>query len=170
MKKVILPIFLALASVSFGQKITADLNLGAHAGSGVSIGTAASVGVSYKFTPLFSTRLDVGSDKFGDNMMTRISGNAVFDLSQLLKITDSKYSLSVYAGAGVTNRANDKLFNDDYRMTGDGMINSVIGVMPKYKINEKFSLQMNASYFYLFSSNTSMKNYVNTTIGVSYTY
>lgn len=170
MKKIILPIFIAISSFSFGQKIAADLNFGTHAGSSVSIGTTASVGVSYKFTPLFSTRLDVGSDKFGDNMMTRITGNAVFDLSKLLKITDSKYSFSIYAGAGVTNRVNNQLFKDDYRVAGDGMINTVFGVMPKYKINEKFSLQLNASYFYLFASNTSMKNYVNTTFGVTYTY
>ncbi len=170
MKKIILPIFIAISSISFGQKIAADLNFGAHAGSGVTIGTAASVGVSYKFTPLLSARLDVGSDKFGNNMMTRISGNAVFDLSQMLKITDSKYSFSVYAGAGVTNRVNNELFKDDYRVAGDGMINTVFGVMPKYKINDKFSLQLNTSYYYLFASNTSMKNYVNTTIGFSYTY
>jgi hypothetical protein len=170
MKKVILPIFLALASVSFGQKITADLNLGAHAGSGVNTGIAANIGVAYKITPLFSARLDAGLDQFGDNNMTRLSLHGLVNLSNMLKLSESKYGLTAHLGAGVSNRVNDILFKDDYRMSGDGMVNTMFGLTPSYKLNDKMSIQMDASYILLFKSNTDLGNYLNTTIGISYKF
>jgi hypothetical protein len=170
MKKVILPIFLALASVSFGQKITADLNLGAHAGSGVNTGIAANIGVAYKITPLFSARLDAGLDQFGDNNMTRLSLHGLVNLSNMLKLSESKYGLTAHLGAGVSNRVNDLLFKDDYRMSGDGMVNTMFGLTPSYKLNDKMSIQMDASYILLFKSNTDLGNYLNTTIGISYKF
>jgi hypothetical protein len=181
MKKVILPIFLALASVSFGQKITADLNLGAHAGSGVSTGVAANIGVAYKITPLFSARLDLGTDQFGDNKMNRLSAHAVVNLFDLMAkskslfgdsklLNQSNYGLSVHVGAGVSNRMNTLLFNDDYRMTGDGMVNTMVGLTPTYKLNDKMSIQFDATYIYLLKSDTDMGSYINTTIGVAYKF
>ena len=180
MKKVILPIFLALASVSFGQKITADLNLGAHAGSGVSTGVAANIGVAYKITPLFSARLDAGLDQFGDNNMSRLSAHAVINLFELMtkskslfgdsKLNESNYGLSIHAGAGVSNRVNDLLFNDDYRMTGDGMVNTMFGITPSYKLNDKMSIQLDASYILLMKSDTDMGSYLNTTVGIAYKF
>lgn len=170
MKKVILPIFLALASVSFGQKITADLNLGAHAGSGVSTGVAANIGVAYKITPLFSARLDAGLDQFGDNNMSRLSVHGLVNLSSMLKLTDSKYGVSAHVGAGVSNRVNDLLFNDDYRMTGDGMMNTILGLTPSYKLNDKMSIQLDASYILLMKSDTDMGSYLNTTVGIAYKF
>jgi hypothetical protein len=170
MKKIILPVFLALASVSFGQKITADLNLGAHTGSGVNTGITANIGVAYKFTPLFSARLDAGLDQFGDNNMTRANLHGLVNLSSMLKLTESKYGLSAHIGAGVSNRTNDLLFKDDYRMKGDGMINTMFGLTPSYKLNDKMSIQMDASYILLLKSNTDLGNYLNTTIGISYKF
>lgn len=170
MKKIILPIFLALASVSFGQKISADLNLGAHAGSGVNTGIAANIGVAYKITPLFSARLDAGLDQFGDNNMTRLSLNGLVNLNNMLKLSESKYGLTAHLGAGVSNRVNDLLFKDDYRMSGDGMVNTMFGLTPSYKLNNKMSIQMDASYILLFKSNTDLGNYLNTTIGISYKF
>ena len=170
MKKVILPIFLALASVSFGQKITADLNLGAHAGSGVSTGVTGNIGVAYKFTPLFSARLDAGLDQFGDNKMNRLSAHAVINLSNALKLSDSKYGVAAHAGAGLSNRTNTLLFNDDYRMTGDGMVNTMFGITPSYKLNDKMSIQLDASYILLMKSDTDMGSYLNTTVGIAYKF
>ncbi len=170
MKKIILPIFLALASVSFGQKITADLNLGAHAGSGVNTGIAANIGVAYKITPLFSARLDAGLDQFGDNNMTRVNLNGLVNLTNMLKLTESNYGLTAHLGAGVSNRVNDLLFKDNYRMSGDGMVNTMFGLTPSYKLNDKMSIQMDASYILLFKSNTDLGNYLNTTIGISYKF
>lgn len=170
MKKIILPIFLALASVSFGQKITADLNLGAHAGSGVNTGIAANIGVAYKITPLFSARLDAGLDQFGDNNMTRVNINGLVNLTSMLKLTESNYGLTAHLGAGVSNRVNDLLFKDNYRMSGDGMVNTMFGLTPSYKLNDKMSIQMDASYILLFKSNTDLGNYLNTTIGISYKF
>ncbi len=170
MKKIILPIFLALASVSFGQKITADLNLGAHAGSGVNTGIAANIGVAYKITPLFSARLDAGLDQFGDNNMTRVNLNGLVNLTNMLKLTESNYGLTAHLGAGVSNRVNDLLFKDNYRISGDAMINTMFGLTPSYKLNDKMSIQMDASYILLFKSNTDLKNYLNTTIGISYKF
>lgn len=170
MKKIILPIFLALASVSFGQKITADLNLGAHAGSGVNTGIAANIGVAYKINPLFSARLDAGLDQFGDNNMTRVNLNGLVNLTNMLKLTESNYGLTAHLGAGVSNRVNDLLFKDNYRMSGDGMVNTMFGLTPSYKLNDKMSIQMDASYILLFKSNTDLGNYLNTTIGISYKF
>jgi len=170
MKKIILSIFLALASVSFGQKLTADLNLGAHAGSGVSNGITANVGFAYKISPLFSARLDAGFDKFGDNSMTRVSAHAVIDFNDMLKLDRSKYGFSAHVGAGVSNRVNELLFNDDYRMTGDGMVNTIIGLTPSYKLNDKMSIQLDASYILLMKSDTDMGSYFNTTVGIAYKF
>lgn len=170
MKKIILPIFLALASVSFGQKITADLNLGAHAGSGVNTGIAANIGVAYKINPLFSARLDAGLDQFGDNNMTRVNLNGLVNLTNMLKLTESNYGLTAHLGAGVSNRVNDLLFKDNYRMSGDGMVNTMFGLTPSYKLNDKMSIQMDASYILLFKSNTDLGNYLNTTIGISFKF
>jgi hypothetical protein len=181
MKKVILPIFLAIASMSFGQKITADLNLGAHAGSGVSTGVTGNIGVAYKISPLFSARLDAGLDQFGDNNMNRLSGHVVVNLSDLMAksktlfgdsklLSQSNYGLSAHVGVGVSNRVNDLLFNDDYRMTGDGMVNTMIGLTPSYKLNDKMSIQLDASYILLMKSDTDMGSYLNTTVGIAYKF
>lgn len=170
MKKIILPIILAITSFSFGQKITADLNLGAHSGSGVNTGIAANIGVAYKITPLFSARLDAGLDQFGDNNMTRVNLNGLVNLTNMLKLTESNYGLTAHLGAGVSNRTNELLFKDDYRMKGDGMMNTMFGLTPSYKLNDKMSIQMCASYILLFKSNTDLKNYLNTTIGISYKF
>lgn len=170
MKKIILPIFLAITYFSFGQKITANLNLGAHAGSGVNTGIAANIGVAYKITPLFSAGLDAGLDQFGDNNMTRVNLNGLVNLTNMLKLTESNYGLTAHLGAGVSNRVNDLLFKDNYRMTGDGMVNTMFGLTPSYKLNDKMSIQMDASYILLFKSNTDLGNYLNTTIGISYKF
>lgn len=170
MKKVILPIFLAIASMSFGQKITADLNLGAHAGSGVNTGVTGNIGVAYKISPLFSARLDVGTDQFGDNKMNRLSAHALINLNNGLKLSSTNYSLTAHAGAGLSNRANTLLFNDDYRMTGDGMVNTMIGLTPSYKLNDKMSIQLDATYIFLLKSDTDMNSYFNTTVGISYKF
>lgn len=170
MKKIILPIFLAIASMSFGQKITADLNLGAHGGSGVNTGVTANIGVAYKITPLFSARLDVGTDQYGDNKMNRLSAHGLINLSSALKLSDSKYGFSAHVGAGISNRVNSLLFNDDYRMTGDGMVNTMFGLTPSYKLNDKMSIQLDATYVYLLQSDTDMGSYFNTTVGIAYKF
>lgn len=170
MKKIILPIFLAITSLSFGQKITADLNLGAHSGSGVNTGITANIGVAYSITPLFSARMDIGLDQFGDNNMNRLSVHGLVNLSSILKLTESKYGLSAHIGTGVSNRTNELLFKDDYRMQGDGMINTMFGLTPSYKLNDKMSIQMDASYILLFKSNSDLGNYLNTTIGIAYKF
>jgi hypothetical protein len=170
MKKLILLTLLAFTTVSFGQKITGDANLGLYANNGVSPGITGNIGLAYNFTSFISARLDAGADYFGDNKMSRLSLHALIHLDEALKLTESNFGLTIHAGAGVTNRVNNNVFKDNYRMQGDGMVNTIFGLTPKFKLSEKMTLQLDASCIFLLQSDTEMTNYVNGTIGIAYTF
>jgi hypothetical protein len=169
MKTIILLISLSTFGFAFGQKLSADLNIGGQFND-VQNGFTANLGIAYKISPVFALRFDVGNAQFGKNSLTRTTLHALVDLTRAIKEEEMDFALVVHAGFGTSNRSNKNLYNDRYLLVGDDMTHLAFGLTPSIKVNEKLRFQIDASYFTYFKQDGSFPYSLNTTAGLSYTF
>jgi hypothetical protein len=179
MKYINLTICLLIAGVTFSQKnafgnkstkISLDIHAGVNSGNGIQTGFATNIGLSYAASKLIQLRGDFGNDWVGDNHISRVTGHVVMNLTEKIKLDNTKYGFAVHAGTGFSLRKNPLKFPSDNIFSGDKMVNLVFGATPSYKLNDKFTLQVDISYVQLYLNSPDLSGYLNTMLGLSYKF
>lgn len=185
MKKivVILLMFVSLGATSQTDKgMFFDASMGMRIGgetstlSTVGPGFHANGGIGYMFNNWIGIEGNLGLNTFkaisvADNGITdrsiliNSSLQAVIGLSQLIGFGTEKFDLYLHTGFGFSSFSNPAFkdgfketaeFGDRFFKGNDESMNITFGLTPRFHVNEKISVNLDASYFLLFGQNHSL--------------
>lgn len=181
MKKIFLLLTVFCSIASNAQNYTLDA---AYGMSGVFAPsyfkpTNLNFGVGYNFNETYGIRLDVATDNFEYNESKnqgtknlRFTLNGVANVLSLLNSNNRNqgFDLDSHIGLGFSNfKSNNPTFNKV-----DNIVNVVVGITPKYWINENialktdFSTVFNLSQHYLFNGDLTYTGTPNGITGIYY--
>ncbi len=192
MKKIITILLVSLTFGSMAQTekgLFFDASMGARFGGATSNqvtmgpGFHAAGGIGYMFSNIIGIKGHLGFNTFNavsvmdegindQSVMFNTSLQAEFVLSQLIGFGTEKFDLNLHAGFGFTTFSNrgfkesykqNNEFQDRFFEGNDEAVNINFGLSPRFHINEKISLNVDASYFVIFGQNHSIDREIGNT-------
>lgn len=192
MKKtvILLMMFVSFGATSQTEKgLFFDANMGTRLGGATSTmatvgaGFHADGGIGYMFNNWIGIEGHLGFNTFNavsvaDNgivdksYLYNTSLQGVVVLSQLIGFGTEKFDLNLHTGFGFSTFANpgfksaykeNNEFGDRFFKGNDEAVNITFGLTPRFHINEKISINLDASYFVLFGQDHSLDREIGNT-------
>ncbi|MDA7803882.1 porin family protein [Crocinitomix sp.] len=178
-----------LANAQTEKGIFFDANLGTRIGGQTSEfatlkpGFHAEGGMGYMFSNIIGIKGHIGYSTFNAVSVANTGFNdkssifnatleGVLGLSQLAGFGTEKFDLYVHAGFGFNTFSNPDYkegytttseFKDRFFKGNDDAMNVTFGLTPRFHINEKFSLNVDAAYSVIFNQSNSLDRQIGNT-------
>lgn len=183
-----------LIDLNFGGRL---LKMKTSAGSGYETATAdlcGGLGITYMLSDLtesdmlgsLGVKLDMGFDRITSTYMdsetktysnlVRVSGQGVVDIDGFFNLDMAPFGLLAHGGGGISYLSN----KESSAVRADRILNFIVGVSPRYWINDNMAITMDFSFIALDRVNNGMEmiklassqapiaKYVNASIGFTY--